>query len=92
MNTKDKLFELLNDTDKMTEIINKACDSQNNTIKASWEVHTNRRIELGKRMNAQKLECPECGTRQVQLVGYMSIIPAKWRCRYCKHRFEWEGE
>ena len=53
---------------------------------------TQRRIELGKRMNAQKLCCPECKTRQVQLVGYINIKPAEWRCRHCKHEFTWEGE
>lgn len=53
---------------------------------------TERRIMLGKRMNQQKLECPECKTRQVQLVGYIDIVPAQWRCRHCKHCFEWEGE
>ena len=50
-----------------------------------------RREELGKRMNEQKLECPECNTRQVQLVGYIDIYPAQWKCRRCKHNFEWEG-
>ncbi len=50
-----------------------------------------RRELLGKRMNKQKLECPECGTRQVQLVGYLNIKPAEWKCRHCKHEFNWEG-
>jgi ribosomal protein L37AE/L43A len=52
---------------------------------------TDRRSELGKRMNEKKLECPACRTRQVQLVGYMNIVPAQWKCRKCKHKFEWEG-
>lgn len=56
-----------------------------------WET-TIRREELGKRMNEQQLECPECCTRQVQLVGYINIKPAQWKCRHCKHNFEWEGE
>lgn len=51
-----------------------------------------RRELLGKRMNQQKLCCPECNTRQVQLVGYISDYPAKWKCRHCKYKFEWEGE
>ena len=50
-----------------------------------------RRVELGKRMNSQKLCCPECKTRQVQLVGYIDIIPAEWRCRHCKYEFNWES-
>ena len=55
-------------------------------------VSTERRYELGKRMNSQKKECPNCGTRQIQLIGYIDIIPAQWKCRKCKHKFEWEGE
>lgn len=50
-----------------------------------------RRDLLGRRMNDQKLQCPECGTRQVQLMSY-SEVPAQWRCRHCKHGFEWEGD
>lgn len=92
MSTKDKLFAILKDSDRMDEIVRKSCDAQNNIIKESRDVHTTRRIELGKRMNSQELECPECSTRQVQLVGYMGIIPEKWKCRHCKHCFEWEGE
>lgn len=42
-------------------------------------------------MNEQELECPECHTRQVQLVGYVNIYPAQWKCRHCKHEFEWDG-
>ena len=52
---------------------------------------TVRREQLGKRMNEQKLECPECNTRQVQLIGYIETYPAQWKCRKCKHKFEWEG-
>ena len=51
-----------------------------------------RRLILSKRMNEQKLKCPECDTRQVQLIGYINISPAQWRCRHCKHKFEWEEE
>lgn len=51
-----------------------------------------RREGLGKRMNEQKLECPECKTRQVQLIGYLNIKPAEWRCRRCRYHFSWEGE
>ena len=57
---------------------------------ALWE-GTDRREQLGKRMNEQKLECPECNTRQVQLIGYIETYPAQWKCRKCKHKFEWEG-
>ncbi|AUR89039.1 hypothetical protein NVP1121O_011 [Vibrio phage 1.121.O._10N.286.46.C4] len=51
-----------------------------------------RRELLGVRMNYQKLSCPECDTRQVQLIGYINIVPAVWKCRGCKHEFEWEGD
>lgn len=56
-----------------------------------WE-STSRRESLGKLMNEQKLECPSCHTRQVQLVDYIDTKPAQWKCRHCKHNFEWEGE
>ena len=51
---------------------------------------SNRREYLGKMMNEHKLSCPECKTRQVQLVGYINIHPAQWKCRHCKHEFSWE--
>lgn len=51
-----------------------------------------RRIALSKLMNQSKLECPVCHTRQIQLVGYINIYPAQWKCRMCKHKFEWEGD
>lgn len=51
-----------------------------------------RRECLGKMMNEHKLSCPECKTRQVQLVGYINIHPAQWKCRHCKEEFVWEGD
>lgn len=56
------------------------------------ESYCSRREDLGRRMNRLKLECPECNTRQVQLVKYMDTYPAQWKCRHCKHKFEWEGD
>lgn len=55
-----------------------------------WDMvkgYADRRDELAKKMNLFKLTCPECSTRQIQLVGYMDI---KRKCRSCKHKFEWE--
>lgn len=54
--------------------------------------YADRREELGRKMNTLGLACPECNTRQVQLVAYMDIKPAQWKCRHCKHKFEWEGD
>ena len=34
-----------------------------------------------------QLECPGCGTRQVQLING-DFVPAHWECRECKARFE----
>lgn len=87
MNTKEKLFAVLNDVDKMNELIDKACMSQNDMIAAA-----DRRDLLGKRMNQQQLTCPECDRPQLQLIGYIDIVPAQWKCRLCKHKFEWEGD
>ncbi|CAH9015233.1 putative thioredoxin [Vibrio phage 424E50-1] len=57
-----------------------------------WLLSTaDRRDLLGKRMNEQKLTCPKCDRPQVQLIGYIDIVPAQWKCRLCKHKFEWEG-
>jgi len=33
--------------------------------------------------------CPECDTDQVQLVEWAKV-PATWRCRHCRHSWEWE--
>jgi hypothetical protein len=35
------------------------------------------------------MRCPKCSTRQVQLVDWR-VQPAQWRCRTCKHRFDYE--
>ena len=52
--------------------------------------HAKRREHLGDLMNGYGLQCPECETVQVQLVEYINVYPAKWKCRKCKHNFEWE--
>ena len=56
------------------------------------DIDCTRREDLGKRMNLLKLCCPVCETRQVQLIKYIDTYPAQWKCRHCKHTFEWEGE
>ncbi|AOQ26823.1 hypothetical protein [Vibrio phage S4-7] len=85
MSTKDKIFRVLQDVELMNEIIDKSCDSQIKMIESA-----DRRVYLGELMNKHKLECPECKTGQVQLIGYIDIFPAQWKCRHCKHKFEWE--
>ncbi len=47
----------------------------------------NRREALSKKTK----NCPECTKDQVQLLAYHSQ-PAQWKCRICKHRFNWEPE
>jgi len=32
-------------------------------------------------------KCPECGTKQVQLIHYFEVIIG-WKCRWCGERFE----
>jgi transcription elongation factor Elf1 len=34
--------------------------------------------------------CQKCNHEQVQIVD--TAKPARWRCRICKHRFEYEPE
>lgn len=36
--------------------------------------------------------CPECGSPQVQLMAWVGVVPASWRCRNCKLQFEYEQE
>lgn len=51
-----------------------------------------RRDKLGKLLNTEFTGCEKCGTMQVQLIDWdLNIYPAKWKCRHCKHEFEWEG-
>tara|TARA_R110002012_G_C11356886_1_gene580330 strand:+ start:346 stop:636 length:291 start_codon:yes stop_codon:yes gene_type:complete len=87
MSTKEKIFAVLKDVDLLKNIINKSCNDQSKMLE-----YANRRETLGERMNKQKLECPECGTRQVQLVSYIDTYPAQWKCRHCKEEFVWEGD
>lgn len=49
---------------------------------------TKRRLFLCERSPS----CPRCNTRQVQLVGYIGVDPAQWKCRECKHQFAYEPE
>ena len=52
--------------------------------------HADRRELLGREMNRQKLCCPACGNRQVQLLAYINTKPANWKCRGCGKKFVWE--
>lgn len=36
-------------------------------------------------------DCPACRADQVQAISYV-VAPAIWRCRICKHRFEFEPQ
>lgn len=67
-------------------------DSDINSLHEEMNKIADRRTYLGKMMNTHELGCPKCTTRQVQLVGYANITPAKWKCRHCKHEFEWEPD
>lgn len=54
-----------------------------------------RREYLGKEMNRQKMCCPMCETRQIQLLAYIEHKPANWKCRKCGKcgfRFEWDPD
>ncbi len=59
-------------------------------------------LAIALRLNLEKLierrefvcsyvpHCPKCGEQmQIQITDYVRV-PAKWRCRMCKHRFEEE--
>ncbi len=37
--------------------------------------------------------CPNCGqSYTLQLIAYIDTVPARWRCRLCRHSFEHEPE
>lgn len=94
MTDEQIMSSILEDIDNMSdeELFGRLKNTPSSGLGELFEFKsTLRREELGKGMNEQKLECPECGTRQVQLVGYIDIYPAQWKCRHCKHNFEWEG-
>jgi len=41
---------------------------------------------------SQVPNCPNCQERmQIQVLNY-SATPAQWKCRICKHKFEYEPE
>lgn len=50
-----------------------------------WTENVLRRDEV---INRNVPYCPACGTRQVHIMD--KGVPAKWRCRMCKYRFEYE--
>jgi hypothetical protein len=51
-----------------------------------------RREFLSEQANWKELACPQCRDRQIQLVGYLGEPPARWKCRSCNSRFNWEPD
>lgn len=57
-----------------------------NNLSQDIQKSTDRRIFLSK----INISCTNCGeTKQIQLVNFL-ITPAKWKCRICKFKFEFE--
>lgn len=57
-------------------------------VEEAWDrviENAKRREFLGKYMP----RCPKCDDVQVQLTSYLDVA-AQWKCRICKHRFEYE--
>lgn len=53
--------------------------------------YIDRVMPLGDRREALcrlRPHCPACDADQVQLVEYIAVTPARWRCRVCKTRFD----
>lgn len=46
-------------------------------------------LERRKRLCSKPMICPNCKSRQVQLVEYLHP-PARWKCRSCKFKFVYE--
>ncbi|ANN86788.1 thioredoxin [Shigella phage SHFML-11] len=46
-------------------------------------------VERRERASKNVLNCPECGTEQVQLIHWQTSI-LRYKCRHCKHRFDRE--
>ena len=51
----------------------------------SIETTTKRRDFL----RSSSVKCPECGEEQVELTQFFRP-PAQWKCRGCKHKFDFE--
>lgn len=47
-------------------------------------------IERLKRLKRAAPICGKCGAEQVQLVEWVGLPLAQWKCRVCKHRWEFE--
>jgi ribosomal protein L37AE/L43A len=53
---------------------------------------SNRRHSLCQLFQKNNHSCPKCGESwQVQLVDWL-VAPAKWKCRICKEKFEFDPE
>lgn len=53
-----------------------------------WGQWVKRCIARLDHLIANAPRCAECGTRQVQIMNRNA--PAQWKCRECRHSFEYE--
>lgn len=54
-----------------------------------WIVRALELVDRRESAAKQHRPCPNCGTEQVQLTDWTTPL-LKWKCRLCKHRFEFE--
>lgn len=49
-------------------------------FKIDWDA-----LSRSEALRAASVECPFCGSNQIQLID--TLIPARWKCRRCKKPF-----
>jgi transposase-like protein len=55
-----------------------------------WEVGLQELLDRQDWVCRHVPHCPKCREQmQIQVIDYINP-PARWRCRMCKHRFEYE--
>lgn len=54
-----------------------------------WLTHGLQMADRREAAAKQMRPCPKCDSVQVQLVDWSKPL-LKWKCRHCKHKFEFE--
>lgn len=61
---------------------------QKRLVSGFWE-EMNRRHLRRNFLSRNMRPCPACGDDQIQLIDDL-VEPAEWKCRMCKHEFQFE--
>lgn len=70
-----------------------AVDAAQQQLNASRSRLLNAIIDRRQWASTLRPHCPKCGeARQIQLIAAMATPCPKWKCRKCKHGFNWQPE